>query len=78
MFRALLRTPTGAAGEKAAAEPTRREATASFMIKRSVYYRSVDYCGFFWRCLVPSSSALPLLNTNSLVVLSGGGGDVLK
>jgi hypothetical protein len=32
MFKALLRMPTGAAGAKAAAEPTRREAIASFIL----------------------------------------------
>jgi hypothetical protein len=31
MFKAVLRTPKEAAGAKAAAEPTRREAMASFM-----------------------------------------------
>ncbi len=32
MFRALLRTPTVAAGEKAAADPQRSVAIASFMM----------------------------------------------
>ncbi len=32
MLRTLLRTPTGAAGGKAAAELTRREAIASFIL----------------------------------------------
>ena len=32
MFKALLRAPTEADGAKAAAEPTRREAMASFMV----------------------------------------------
>ena len=32
MFKALLRTPKEAPGAKAAAEPTRREAIASFMV----------------------------------------------
>jgi hypothetical protein len=32
MLRALLRTPTGAAGEKAATDPQRSAAIASFMI----------------------------------------------
>jgi hypothetical protein len=33
MFKALLRMPTGAAGEKAAADPQRRVAIASFMVR---------------------------------------------
>ena len=33
MFKTLLRTPAGAAGEKAAADPQRRVAMASFMVR---------------------------------------------
>jgi hypothetical protein len=36
MFKTLLRTPTGAVGENAAAEPTRRKAIASFILTRSI------------------------------------------
>ena len=35
MFKTLLRTPTGAAGAKAAAELARKEAIASFILTQS-------------------------------------------
>ena len=55
MFKTLLRTPARAAGEKAAADPQRRVAMASFMVRECrVNYGYGTYdTNTRSRCLVP-------------------------
>ena len=71
MFKALLRTPKEAAGAKAAAEPTRREAMASFMMiirvskewfsgimRPRVEVEGIFGVVFFWCCCVADDVAI--------------------